>query len=83
MRVNFTKVNECIVFIAGDHGKIVGISWYSHKIIDKWNVGDSVTTKDCINKQDGGIIFAIWTSKGCIFLRYDWQEYRKSFFCGE
>ena len=37
---------------------------------------------DCLNTQDGGIVFVFGTYKGKIVLRYDWEEYPKSYICG-
>ena len=72
-----------MIFVAGDNGQVLGISRNDHKIIDKWSIGDPITAIDCINQLDGGIVFAMGTSKGRIVLRYDWEEFPKSFCCNE
>ena len=77
------REDEKLIFIGGEDSQIYGFSTNDHDLIDKWSIGDSVTTMDCLSTEDGGIIFAFGTEKGKIVLRYDWEEFPKSFQCGK
>ena len=75
--------NEKIVFIGGDNSQVFAFSTTKHELVDKWSLSDALTCMDCVATDEGGTAFAFGTQKGTVMLRFDWEEYPKSFNCGK
>lgn len=65
----------------GHPSEVFIIDSFSHKLVDKWDVGEPVTCMDHLVFPDSGTLFAFGTSTGKVLMRIDWEEMPSSFEC--
>ena len=75
--------DERLVFVSGENATVYGFSTDTHEIMDIWSTGDGITSMDCVNLEDGGIVFGFGTVNGKVFLRLDWEESPRYYECAK